>query len=436
MANRTRLNQSFYLAGIAACFFSSYSASAEPLSPEPWTLQRSIERGIAIAPELKSAQAGIRAGEGELERAGEWPNPSVSLRVDNNIRQQQLRNGYTVDQMTVSQPIPLWRLKHQQKVAEQGILAARADVIQTRLNIETRVARLFLSLQLDHEKLTLAEQRLKFTHKRISSLRKPTDASGIGRYVAPLDRSRLQLLHAAADLDTAEARNNYQESLEMFRTYLALPSDAPVTLTDMRPAATPAALPQLEKQIDSNTVLLRRLHHRVLQAEAGVNLEHARRFDDPVLTFIREKNVNVNNQTFSFNGVLLSVSLPLWDRNNGNIERARAEVMRAESQFDVAKRELMGSLRQSHIQLQHMLTQAGHFKQAVLQPARSLLQATERNYDIGASTSLAMIDAYNTYFTARNRYLDILFRSHQKSIDLNQMLGRSLIATGDTGVQS
>jgi len=436
MTNIVRVNRFFYLAGIITCLFSSYSASAAPVSTEPWTLQRSIERGIAIAPELKSTQAGMRAGEGELERAGEWPNPSISLRVENNIRQQQMRNGYTIDQLSVSQPIPLWRLKHQQKVAEEGILAAKADVVQTRLNIESRVARLFLSLQLNHEKLTLAEQRLKFTHKRIRSLREPTDASGIRRYIAPLDRSRLQLLHAAADQDTAEARNNYQESLEMFRTYLALPIDAPVTLAEMRPAATPVALPLLEKQIDADTVLLRRLHHRVLQAEAGVDLEHARRIDDPVLTFVREKNVNVNNQTFSFNGVLLSVSLPLWDRNDGNIEKARAEVMRAESQFDVAKRELTGSLRQSHIKLKHLLTQARHFKQAVLQPARNLLKATERNYDVGAATSLAMIDAYNTYFTARNRYLDILFRSHQKSIDLNQIVGRSFIASGDARVQS
>ena len=432
MTSIRRVARLLCLTGMATGFISSYSAVAAPLSPEPWTLQRSIERGIAIAPELKRAQAGIRAGEGELERAGEWPNPRVSLRVENNIRQQQMRSGYTVDQLTVSQPIPLWRLKPQQKVAEEGVLAARADVTQTRLDIENRVARLFLSLQLDHEKLELAEQRLKFTHKRIRSRHK-SDPSGIVRYVDPLDRSRLQLLHAAADQDTAAARNNYQESLEMFRNYLALPADAPVMLPAMRPAVAPSALPALEQQLDSDAVLLRRLHHRVLQAEAGVDLQHARRFDDPELTLIREKNVNLNNQEFSYNGVMLTVSLPLWDQNHGNIQKAQAEVMRAESQFDVAKRELVARLRQSHIQLQHLLAQAKHFKQAVLQPAQNLLRATERNYDVGAASSLALIDAYNTYFNARNRYLDIMFRSHQKAIDIKQVLGRSLLAANGSG---
>jgi cobalt-zinc-cadmium efflux system outer membrane protein len=99
----------------------------------------------------------------------------------------------------------------------------------------------------------------------------------------------------------------------------------------------------------------------------------------------------------------------------------------------VAKRELIARLRQSHIQLQHLLAQAGHFKQAVLQPAKNLLRATERNYDIGAASSLALIDAYNTYFNARNRYLDIIFRSHQKAIDIKQVLGRSLLAANGTG---
>ncbi|HKJ83779.1 MAG TPA: TolC family protein [Mariprofundaceae bacterium] len=427
MTGRQKMAALTLLGGSIAIFGAAHPASAASSDPQPWTLQRSIERAIAIAPEIQRAKAGIRAGQGDEIRAGEWPNPSVSVRYENNIRRMYRESGYTIDELTYSQPIPLWRIKPQQKVAQEGVLAARANALQTRLDIESHVARLFLSLQVAHDKLNLAEQRQRFTRQLIRSLRKVSGESGIVRYVKPLDRARMQLLAETANQDTAAARNSYHESLDRFRNYLDLPARAPVRLPSIHPAAAPAPLPKLRHQLEGSAVALRRLKHRIKAAEAGVDLQKARRISDPVLTFVHGRNVNIYNSSYSYNGVLLSVTLPLWDQNTGNIEKARANVARNQSRLAIAKRQLVGQLSQNHMRLQHLLNQADRFKKRVLQPAHQFLRDTERHYDVGAATSLALIDAYNTYFNAKNRYLDLLFRSHQSAIGLNRVLGRSLL---------
>ena len=405
-----------------------------------WTLQRSIARAVAVAPELGMARADVRASQGDLDKADDWPNPSVSIDVTNNIRRMYNEGGYTVGELSYAQPLPLWRLKPQMEVAQQGLLAAQAGARQTRLDVEAHIARLFLALQMRRDRLQLAEQRQAFARQLIRELESGSgdgdgaDDTAIIRYIKPLDRARLQLLAETANSDATAARNSYQEALDRFRNYLALAPDAPIRLPAMHTAADPAPLPELMRQLTTNAVVLRRIEHRLKAAEAGVALQKARRLDDPVLSFVHGRNVNIYNFSYSYDSVQLSVSLPLWDQNKGNIEKARASVLRNQSRRDMAKRDLIGRLSQDHLHLQHLLSQTRRFGSHVLQPSHRLLRETERHYDVGQATSLALIDAYNTYFDAKNRYLDLLYRGRQSAIGLHWLLGRPWLQ-GDGAVR-
>lgn len=396
-----------------------------------WTLQRSISRAIAIAPELKMAQATVRSHRGDVENAGEWPNPGFSIRVQNNIKQQESQRGYTLDQFSLTQPLPLWRLSYQRRVAQQGMQAARIGIIRVRRNIEARTARLFLALQISHEKLRLARQQAAFTHKLIDLLRGPKKASGIVRYISSLEDSRLQLLNETAEQHADTARNHYQESLYMFRDYLRLPPGEPVRLPSIQMIAAAKLPRRLLQELDAHAVRLRQLRHQAQAAKSGVDLQRIRRFRDPALTFIREKNVANNNQVFTFYGIMLSVSLPLWDQNHGNVEKALARVARTEAQIEAVRRSLNIRLRQDYARIRHLSAQAHHFEQDILPSAKQILTNTKRNYAVGAVNTLVMIDAYNAYFNARAHYLDLLLRGHQRSIDLNRILGQSTRFNGD-----
>ena len=402
---------------------------AAPATSDMWTLQRSIRRALSIAPEVKIARAAIRSQQGNVDKAGEWPNPTVSIRVENNIRQISAQSGYTIDQLTVAQALPLRRLPYQRHVAREGMLAVQAGAIQVRRDIEASVARHFLALQISHEKLRLARQQRRFTQKLIHLLQHSKEPNGIVRYVSPLGYSRLRLLNETVEQHADAAANNYQESLYMFRNYLLLPPEQPIGLPPMQPIVLPPR--HLLQQLAGQAPKLRSLKHQVKAARAGVKLQRVLRFKDPVLTYNREKNVNNYNQVFSFNGVMLTFSLPLWDQNHGNIVKAQAAVVSAESRVELAQRRLNIRLRRDHMQLEHLLAQANHFRQDILPSSRKVLNDTRRNYTVGAVNTLTMIDAYNAYFNASSHYLDLQFAAHQQIIDLSQALGQSLLAKAD-----
>jgi len=70
--------------------------------------------------------------------------------------------GYDLTDVTVTQAIPLSRIKYQKEAAEANLKAARYLRTYQSLQVQNRVAKVFHKLQFASAKSQLAEQRLKF----------------------------------------------------------------------------------------------------------------------------------------------------------------------------------------------------------------------------------------------------------------------------------
>ena len=89
------------------------AAAGVQAQAQVWNLESSIERALAVAPELRAAEAEAAARAGELTQAGAWPNPTINLRADEKLGLEDGRGGYNVNQVSITQPLPLRRLAHQ-----------------------------------------------------------------------------------------------------------------------------------------------------------------------------------------------------------------------------------------------------------------------------------------------------------------------------------
>ena len=132
---------------------------------QTWTLEASIKRATTVAPELRAAEAEIAARTGNLTQAEAWPNPSITLRADEKLGIEDGRGGYNLNQVTVTQALPINRLDHQRRAAEAELEAARASQHYQRLLLETRTAQAFHTLQQAAERQLLAQERLAFAEK-------------------------------------------------------------------------------------------------------------------------------------------------------------------------------------------------------------------------------------------------------------------------------
>ena len=390
-----------------------------------WTLESSIQQATTVAPELRAAQAEVNARAGERTQAGAWPNQTLEIRGDEKLGIEDGRGGYNVNQISITQPLPLGRLAHQRRAAEAGLEAARATQQQQRLQLENRTAQAFHALQLAAERQRLAQERLAFA----DGVRSGSDR--LVRYLSPLEHARLHILRETARQDVALAEGKWSEAASQFRAFLALPPDSQPEAAALTALATPAALTELQGRLATHPALRASQYARDA-SRAQVKVARAQRFADPSVSIFRERDYLAGSRQ-DYTGVMLGVQIPLWNGNGGSVARAVAEVDKADALLAAQRRDLESGLRQNHLHLGHLIEQAEHYRTRLLTPARQVLDLTRKGFATGEQNGLALVDASNTYFEAQARYLELLHDAWVEAAELRLAAGLAL--AGDTAVQ-
>ena len=321
-----------------------------PLWAQTWSLESSIERALTVAPEMRGAAAAVAVRAGELLQSGAWPNPTVELRADEKLGIEDGSGGYNLTQVSVSQAIPLGRLAHQRRAAASNLDAAREGLRSERLQMETRTAHAFHALQLAVARQRLAQERLSFAE----GLRSASDP--LVRYLSPLERARLDILRETAHQDVAHAEGKWSEAQAQFKALLALPPEAQPETSLLVPADAPAALSALHERLAAHPTL-RATQQTLASSRANIDVARAQRLADPTVSIFREQDY-LGGSRQDYLGVMLSVQIPLWNRNQGGVASAYAEADRVDALLDAQRRAIESRLRQSHLHLGHLIEQA------------------------------------------------------------------------------
>ncbi|MFZ2540402.1 MAG: TolC family protein [Gallionella sp.] len=389
-----------------------------------WTLADSVRRALDIAPELRAAEAEIAARTGDLIQAEAWPNPTIEIRADEKLGIEDGRGGYNLNQLTITQTLPLYRLPHQRRAAASGLEAARSAQSYQHLLLETQTAKAFHTLQLAAERQRLAQERLSFAEGLQRGAGRPGD-DRLVRYLSRLELARLDILRATAHQEVALAEGKLSEALAQFRALLGLPPDSQPEITHLLPAGAPTELSTLLARLDKHPALQATQHTRDA-SRAAVDVALAQRIADPTLSVIHERD-NLAGERRNYIGLMLGIQIPLWNRNDGSVARARGEADKAEAALEMQRRDLASRLRQSQLHLGHLIEQAEHYLTNLLQPARRVLDLTRKGYISGEQNGLALVDASNTYFDTQERYLELLRDAWIEAAELRLTAGVSLL---------
>jgi cobalt-zinc-cadmium efflux system outer membrane protein len=378
---------------------------------------------LEVAPEIREAEAEVEAREGALTQAGAWPNPSIELRADQKLGIEDGSGGTELTQVAITQPLPLTRLAPQRAQAGAQLAAARERLRHARLARETEAARAFHALQFAQARLTLAEQRIAF----VAGLESGTGDKGrrIVRYLTPLERARLAILREEAEQEVATAEGKHGEAAAQFRALLALPPDSAPQTVPLVPAERPPVLDVLLKHLDDHPVIMAS-DQEIEAARAGINVARASRFADPTVGVFRERDFLAGARR-DYNGVMLSVQVPLWSTQAGNVARARAEADQVRERRAALRRDLETRLRQGRLHLGHLIEQAERHRERLLGPAREMLALARRGFETGEQNILALVDAYSIYFETEVRYHELLQEAWQEAAELRFAAGIALV---------
>ncbi len=408
-------------------------ASAEP-TPN-WTLSTSIQRALEVAPEIKTADAQIGKQQGNLEQADAWPNPSISIQADDILGLEDGAGGYDVTQLAISQRLPLGRLRHQRRQAEAVLVSAEAQRRHQQLLLEYKVAQRFHVLQLAKAKLQLAKKRLQQAHRYQNTgqnnhqKRRSDDSLNrdlLVRYLTPLETMRLDIVLQAAKQTVEVAEGEFNEAAAGFKALLGIPIDNPLSLMPLTTLPTPAGFNIMENSLQAHPAL-EADKQTIASSRAGVAVARSQRFADPTLTLFRGDEFLANRRQQS-TGIMLSIQVPLWNRNNGRVTQARYAVYQAQAELHLRQRELQTRLHKSYLHLGHLIEQAERYRSKLLKPAQRVFILTRNGFAAGELNILTLIDANNTWFDAQERYFELLQEGWLELAEVRRSAGLSLLA--------
>lgn len=308
------------------------AAAAEPAPPYHALLARA-----EVSPSLAEAEANVTAAEGRLRQAQTLRNPELSLEVENFAGEGPFEDfGAAETTLGIGQTLELGgKRKARSVAAREGVGVARARRDLARADYASRLAVLYAEAEAAAARVSLAEELLGAAE---------TDARTARLLVENGKEAPVRALQADSDVagaraDAAEARATAAEAFGRLSALTgegaAFDSVAESLLS--RPAST---LSGVRSVVRTPAVIAAEAERA--EAAAEVQVERSRAAPD-VTVSAGVRRFAADDSTALVAGV--SLPLPVFDRNRGATDAARAQLRAAEARLRQAELEAQADLR-------------------------------------------------------------------------------------------
>jgi cobalt-zinc-cadmium efflux system outer membrane protein len=381
-------------------------------------------------PELATFTWEVRAREARTLQAGLAPNPEIGVEFEDFAGTGDLR-GIDGAEVTValSQVIELAgkRQKRTRVAALERDLAAW-DYETARLDVLTRVTQAFVGvlsaqerLAVDTELVHLAEQVLQGAEARVKAGKVPPIEATRAR--VSLSTSRMALGRTQRALTVAKAR--------LVATWGGTHPAFEKAVGDLEALQAIPSAEALAERIEQNPDMAR-WATVMAQRQAAITLEEAKRIPDPTLGGGFRYFHETQDQAFLF---LVSMPLPIFDRNQGNLLEARYQSAKAEEERRMAAVGVRTALAESYAELSAAFAEARTLRDEILPGAERAFETASTGYRQGKFQFLDVLDAQRTLVEVRGQYIEVLATYHQAVAALERLIGEPLNALAQSSSQ-
>jgi len=376
---------------------------ATPVLAEP---VRSISLADAIAlsvqhnPDFRSTGYDVRAAQGAVAQASVLPNPSILLAA--NGRGTSPLVGPVPNQFGINFTVPIGgKISAATKAAEAALDAAKSTREAARRTLLLNVQTAFVAVQLDQLLLSFARDDQAGFHKELdlNEIRYKDGKISFGELL------KLRIQAVTTDDEVREAIENLENARADLRRVIGedvLADDFQVTGELTVPAPPkPSAIDELlaralEKRPDYQALL-----QQEKSAESSLSL--ARRTPIPDLGFLVDYNRAVDGAPASYD-LLLTVPIPLFDRNQGNITQAEAAYEKSKLAEASLRTQLRSDLWNGMQEWLAASSLLAVYQGGVVEEAKESLEITKHAYELGTGTLLDFLDAEASYRQIESAY--------------------------------
>ena len=288
-------------------------------------------------PAIRVATAAVESARGAALQAGLPPNPSFGFEGD-SIAQGGTAGmlGGKIEQMIKT----AGKLRLAQSAALIDVVNAEVALRRTQIDLATQVRSAYFGILVAEENLRLSHALSRFAE---AMFRVQVDQVRAGQ-AAPFEPLTMRALTEQARVVLAQSRNRYQAAWRQLGAAVGRP--------DLQPTALAGFAAMGEPMLDYDAVRQRMLecHTDLVTAANTVNktrynlsLARVTPIPDVNLKLVVQKDHTTPPFATTTN-VEIGLPIPVWDRNQGGIRQAEAEVSKAVEDIPRIRLDLLAKL--------------------------------------------------------------------------------------------
>jgi len=388
-----------YMTGLAG--HAAYAQPAEVTADQAVALYR--ERSLRLA----ASRAAIDVTAADLVDAKLYPNPTLSLSTT-NIVQGQDTFGHSQETVGLDVPILIGGQRgHRERAADARIAAKRAEVDVDQAKAELEIRRRFLVLLAAQEKVTALAAALDDARAVRAIVAGRQQAGAKSPY--ELERTDLALAalaskHDEAVTDAATASGNLAQAV-------GVPGWQPRAVGTFKPSE-PAA-PVTAPGVDHPELVAGVAAQAAARSEQA--LAHAEAIPTPSLQLQGFGTTDPQGIALI---VGVAIPLPLFDRNQGAIARARAQQHAAELEHAATTSELTSDLARA-VAIEHARRVAvAQFEADAIERLPRVRTMAEASYRAGQGSIVELLDALDAITEARLRDIELVAAALDAELDV------------------
>lgn len=385
------------------------------------TLEALVAEALQKNPEANFYQSEIAAAKGERRAAGTYPNPEVS----GDIGRKRVTGGGlaaegTAWSVSVMQPFEYpGRLALRKAIANRQIELAEAGYAQFWAALSARVRTLGYTLLIAQQKAEAAQQ-VAARGQELAEILVQRDPAG----VTPLLETRIiEASVIVSKRQAAEATKEAQVALFELNQLRGAPLADPIRIAETNLQFRPA-LPVGELVAAARTNNFEVRTRQIELAQQGLRLDLSKSERWPTVSAgpsYSEENAGDKERVI---GLGISMPLPLWNRNQGDIQTAKSRQQQAETSLLLAQREAERALREQVAAYDALLRQMSFWRPDTLQQLREAAELADRHYRLGAVPVSTYVELQKEYLEALEAILDTQKEALEARQQIDLLAGR------------
>jgi cobalt-zinc-cadmium efflux system outer membrane protein len=399
----------------------TFAQPAAPLPPPPraMSLQDLETMALTNHPGLAQAAAEVQAARGEWLQAGLPPNLSAGYAGNQmgDLGTAGQQGAYLEQEFVMA-----GKLKLNRAVAAAEIQAREQRFRATQMRVVNDVRTHYYDVLVAQQSRELAAQLVGIANEgaRVAEvLREQLEGNKI-------DALQAQIEAQNAEIAVANASNRYQASWRKLAAVIGMPFLPPQPLAgDLR-----GAVPKLDYR-----AMIDRLYAESPERAAALSETLKARWTlqreiaEPVPNLDVQTLIQQNQATDEANiSVQATVPLPLWNRNQGGVRRAQAEVAAAQTNVSRVELDLQQRLAAAFERYSNAAQQVERYERTILPAAQESLRLVTIGWQQGEFDYLTRLTSQRTYFQANLGYLAALGDLRTSVVEIEGLLLKDSLA--------